>query len=685
MDNRLSAFIILILASLLVPNVQSATLTVCGSGCNSTTIQGAIDMAGSGDTIEIDEGTYNESGLKINKSLSIIGDREEKIKITGVSGFDNDLQFRKYPVASYTEMSYVVGVYNNAEVNFTNIIIDGNNELPKPTSGQNVGGIVFYNADGNLYSVILNNTKTNPEYCTGGAVTIYANGTTSTLNIEDSEFYNWGKNAVSLYGNITINVDDSIFVGNNGSGVSDGLQNGIVATAGANLTVTDSIFHEIRAEGGSYEAISIMGGYGYKHSSDYYIPADSVRVNNCTFYNTGDNYIRRTTGIWITNTGVANITSCTFDNTDGITVDGSNSCDGNESLFNPSSQNVYISDCFLNNSYYISSRDYCTMGMMTQRGGKMHITDSYIEGYNNVNNDCGEGISFYSEHTSPSYYTGQTGGSVENCQIKNSYQAIYTGTNVTPMASENNMLYDSNTYYFWNNDNNNWINITYNYFGSSTPNASKIYGNVTYFPFCINEECTENIEDEISEFAENGTTDFSKVTNWSSVSLTLDEDNGMVNWSSPINLQGSSLMFSTYINIGHNSISVDSTNMPELNQPADLTFKNSGYTDTTHFKVYRNGVICPDSICTGVSLSNGNAKVTVTQMSTYSLIDSMQSYWFWSPIIVIFGVGILVFVLTSVFAFPSGSGDMKDNFRTVVFAIIGIIAIIMIFSSFISM
>jgi glycosyltransferase involved in cell wall biosynthesis len=38
----------LALALMCVP-VQSATLTVCGSGCNSTTVQGAVDLAGSGD------------------------------------------------------------------------------------------------------------------------------------------------------------------------------------------------------------------------------------------------------------------------------------------------------------------------------------------------------------------------------------------------------------------------------------------------------------------------------------------------------------------------------------------------------------------------------------------------------------------------------------------------------------
>lgn len=670
----------------LVPNVQSAEITVCSSGCNYTTIQYAIDNASSGDIIKIDEGTYNESGLKINKSLSLIGDIGESVKIIGVSGWDSDLQFRKYPVSSYAEMSYVVGVHNNAIVNFTNIIIDGGNELPKPSSNQNVGGIVFYNGYGNLYSVTLNNTKTSPEYCTGGAVTIYANGTSGILNIENSKFYNWGKNAISLYGNITISVDDSIFLGNNGSGASDGLQNGIVATGGANLTVTDSIFHEIRAEGGSYEATSIMGGYGYKHSSDHYIPADNVRIDNCTFYNTGDVYIRRTTGIWITNTGTANITDCQFDNLDGITVDGSNSCDANESLFNPSSQNVYIDGCFLNNSYHIGSRDYCTMGLMTQRGGKMHISNSYIEGYNNANNDCGEGVSFYSQHISPTYYTGQTGGSVENSHIRNSYQAIYTGTNVTSTKFENNVLFDDNTYCFWNNDNNNWINITYNYFGSSTPNISKIYGNVTYYPFCLDVECSEDIEDEMTEFTGGKTTDFSQVSNWSCVDLCLDETDGMIDWTENVSLCGCCLKFDECVEISHNRISVDTTIMSEINQPATLTFKSAGYTDTDDFSLKRNGITCPATICSNIRIEDGNVLVDVTQMSDYWLEDSVLGGMpsIVGNLVVTVGFGIIgIFTLLTLLLFTAETNP-KNFIRIMITATLVILFLSGVFVSIIS-
>ncbi|MCK4798065.1 MAG: right-handed parallel beta-helix repeat-containing protein [Spirochaetes bacterium] len=53
-------------------NVNAATITVCSSGCDSTTIQGGIDIAYSGDTINIAAGNYTEKVI-INKSVNLEG------------------------------------------------------------------------------------------------------------------------------------------------------------------------------------------------------------------------------------------------------------------------------------------------------------------------------------------------------------------------------------------------------------------------------------------------------------------------------------------------------------------------------------------------------------------------------------------------------------------------------------
>ena len=57
---------------LLVGSAQSATLTVCPSGCAYSSIQAAIDAASPGDTIEVHSGDYYEDVL-MNKDVIIKG------------------------------------------------------------------------------------------------------------------------------------------------------------------------------------------------------------------------------------------------------------------------------------------------------------------------------------------------------------------------------------------------------------------------------------------------------------------------------------------------------------------------------------------------------------------------------------------------------------------------------------
>jgi len=63
---------IVILVLLLAGSVQAATLTVCHSGCEYSSIQAAIDAANAGDTVEVHSGGYNEQASVI-KDIALKG------------------------------------------------------------------------------------------------------------------------------------------------------------------------------------------------------------------------------------------------------------------------------------------------------------------------------------------------------------------------------------------------------------------------------------------------------------------------------------------------------------------------------------------------------------------------------------------------------------------------------------
>ena len=64
---------------LLLTNVAFAdTVTVCSAGCDYTKIQDAINAVNNGDTIEVKQGTYDESLTfdDNNDSITLIGDAD---------------------------------------------------------------------------------------------------------------------------------------------------------------------------------------------------------------------------------------------------------------------------------------------------------------------------------------------------------------------------------------------------------------------------------------------------------------------------------------------------------------------------------------------------------------------------------------------------------------------------------
>lgn len=203
-----------------------------------------------------------------------------------------------------------------------------------------------------------------------------------------------------------------------------------------------------------------------------------------------------------------------------------------------------------------------------------------------------------------------------------------------------NRMYD-NTYGVWNGQSET-ANAAYNWWGSSTGpggvgpgTGDNITANVEYQPYCRNIECTAfGIETKPAGFPGSGTTNFSLVSDYSDVALVLDNGvNVAVNFSSGVDLTGSTLEFSAHVSMATGYVSIDSAGMPELNAPATIRFE--GLNSQTTPVIYRDGNVCPSSVCSGVSYNSntGVLTFTVTGFSTYYVSSGLSigvdrlNYW----------------------------------------------------------
>jgi hypothetical protein len=224
------------------------------------------------------------------------------------------------------------------------------------------------------------------------------------------------------------------------------------------------------------------------------------------------------------------------------------------------------------------------------------------------------------------------------------------------------------------------VNATNNWWGSATPNASKFSVNVTYFPFCTNDECSSGIDDEMEGFEGNETTDFLDIDDWENVDLVLDGTYGMIEWTNAINLSLSPLAFADNVVITHNRISIDTGDMPELNHPATLTFKNAGYANINDFSIKRNGVACPSNICSNRRIEGNSVLVDVNQMSDYwledSILGSMPSIT--AQLIVSLGFGIMgLFAILTLLGFGYTTATGKPDVDTFIKIFVSIVIIIL--------
>ncbi|NJP99583.1 hypothetical protein [Streptomyces zingiberis] len=144
------AVLALVVGAVLVPapSANAATITVCASGCDYTTISAAITAASAGDTITVGPGTYNEQ-ITIDKSLTVRGAQagvdpsptgrpggESTISSTyAVTIAANNVVFTGFEVRDFRQGVRSTGTWSNIEISY--------NWIHEPTTTTDLLGILL--------------------------------------------------------------------------------------------------------------------------------------------------------------------------------------------------------------------------------------------------------------------------------------------------------------------------------------------------------------------------------------------------------------------------------------------------------------------------------------------------------------------------------------------------------------
>jgi len=292
---------------------------------------------------------------------------------------------------------------------------------------------------------------------------------------------------------------------------------------------------------------------------------------------------------------------------------------------------------------------------------------------NNIVENCTSGIFLYNDINYG--YDGENNTNISYNNVSNSVYGIVVEGKTYNTEIHHNIIADSSLYSGYSEALS--VNATLNFWGSATPNTSKISGNITYYPFCLNAGCSLNIDNETKEFTGN-TTDFSNITDWSDVTLKLDAGEGTIEWGNNVDLTTSNLQFDNYIEISHRRISLNAPMMPELDHPATLTFKNAGYTDISHLSLKRNGITCPNDICSNKRIEGNSVLVDVNQMSDYwledSVLGSMPSIT--GQLVVSLGFGIMGLFAVLTLIYVSYEQDPETFIKIMVSILIIVLAIV---------
>ena len=254
---------------------RAATITLCPSGCDHTTLSAAVAAAAAGDVIEIGEGEY-VGGVTIDKPMTLRGAGAEQVTLRGGGNVGPVLDIqnraagaldRAYAVRveglTITEGSglkidrdrYGSGIYiKGANVTIERCTIRDNHvdfdgggiyndagllsvrdSRVLNNRADNSGGGIYNDRDGTLElhdSVVFGNIAKNPEdvdpsretLANGGGIVSRDRATITGTRIEANESGNWG-GGMYVFGAGRVEIADTEFVGNTTTHEGGGIYN----------------------------------------------------------------------------------------------------------------------------------------------------------------------------------------------------------------------------------------------------------------------------------------------------------------------------------------------------------------------------------------------------------------------------------------------------------------------------
>ena len=215
----------------------------------SDTIQGGVDAAVAGDTVNVAAGTYVEQ-VEIAKDLTLAG-------VGAGTIIQSPDVLTKLFVTGTNNNKPVVYIHDAADVTVEDLVVDG---AGKGNANVRFIGIAYRNAGGMVDSVEVKDVRDTPFSGAQHGVALYAyadNGTDRTLEVKGTNIHDFQKNGMALNGsNLAVNVHHNTVSGYGPTTVT--AQNGIQVGYGASGTVAKNSVSNVSWLGATWTASTIL-------------------------------------------------------------------------------------------------------------------------------------------------------------------------------------------------------------------------------------------------------------------------------------------------------------------------------------------------------------------------------------------------------------------------------------------